>query len=589
MPDKPYAYGVGRTNLRVVVRTPAGAVHGGKVCFNDRYAWEDDDYAPLREQAPLWLYARDGELEYWAADLRLHPPRLRYRFGLESAEGTRWYGWDGLRDSADPNGAFEFAYVAEGDRPDSPAWAEGATFYQIFPDRFARSARGHRRAPVEKWDAPVGRRTFLGGDLDGIVEQLEHIASLSVDALYLTPIFSSPSNHKYDTADYFSVDPDFGGNAALRRLVEALHARGMRLVLDGVFNHAGAQWPPFVDVQRNGRASRHADWFYLAGENGAETRPAGLGYETWSVDVANLPKLRTSEPEVRELVCRIGRHWVQEYGIDGWRLDVANEVDHRLWRAFRMAVREVQPEAFLLGEIWSAALPWLRGEQLDSVMNYPYRTALLEYTAERRLDGRGFLDAIDAVRAAYPEPIHGFLYNLLSSHDAERALTACGTDRQRFGLASALLFALPGAVSIYYGDEVGMEGGDDPENRGGMVWDKSKQDQRLLALYRRLGRLRRELPALRRGRYSRLHETGHSVVFGRGEGEEMVLVAANAGDSPERISARRLEEWLDGQAMVRDRLAYANAQATLDGEELNLAPGTLALLSRAETPARGRR
>ena len=566
----PFAYGVGRNTLRVVVRTARDAVSGGKVRFNDRYAWEEDDYAPLREEASLWLYASDGDVQYWAADLRLHPPRLRYRFGLQSIDGVRWYGWDGLRDEPAPNGAFEFAYLAEGDQPDSPAWAEGATFYHIFPDRFARGDRPHRQGPVQDWDVPPGKRSFLGGDLDGITQNLDYISSLSVDALYVTPIFSSPSNHKYDTTDYFSVDPDFGGNAALRRLVEALHARGMRLLLDGVFNHAGAQWPPFLDVQRQGRSSPYARWFYLADENEVAAGKGALGYETWSVNVASLPKLRTSEPALREMICRIGRFWVQEYGIDGWRLDVANEVDHRLWRAFRGAVREVQPEAFLLGEIWSAAMPWLRGDQLDSVMNYPFRRAILDYAGGAELDGRGFLDAIDSVRAAYPEPTHGFLYNLLGSHDAERPLTACGGERARFGLASALLFCLPGAVSIYYGDEVGMEGGDDPESRGGMIWDETRRDARLLGLYRRLGGLRRDLPALRRGRYRRLHDDGQAVAFARGDDNQRVLVAANAGERPVRLPRRAIGDWLDGAPELLGALAYEGDGADLDEDGLRL-------------------
>jgi cyclomaltodextrinase / maltogenic alpha-amylase / neopullulanase len=571
-----------------VLRTARGAISGGKVCFNDRYAWEGEAYAALREEAPLWLYARDGDLEYWAADLRLHPPRLRYRFGLETDDGLHWYGWDGLRDEPAPVGAFEFGYIAEGDQPDSPAWARGAVFYHIFPDRFARGSRPHRRGPLSAWDAPPGRQTFLGGDLDGIREQLDHIASLSVDALYLTPIFSSPSNHKYDTSDYFSVDPDFGGNAALRRLVEALHQRGMRLLLDGVFNHAGAEWPPFVDVRRRGRESPYAEWFYLAEDDGERAADhLRHGYETWSTNVAAMPKLRTSERAVRDLICRVGRFWVEEFGIDGWRLDVANEVDHRLWRDFRRVVRDVQPEAFLLGEIWWPALPWLRGDQFDSVMNYPFRQAILDFAGRRATTGEGFLDAIDGLRAQYPEPVHGFLYNLLGSHDEGRPLTACGGDRQRFALASALLFMLPGAVSIYYGDEVGMQGGDDPGSRGGMIWDAEQQDARLLELYRRLGRLRRTESALRHGRYQRLHADGRLVVFARGEGDQRLLIAGNGGERAVNLPVARLSAWLDGSPTLRAALAYDDGGAELKRDGLRLAPGRLALIGRTEHRSRG--
>lgn len=561
----------------MIVRTQRGSIDGGKVVFNDRYAWEGDDYAPLRSEAALWRYAIDGELEYWAAELHLNPPRMRYRFGFETAEGTRWYGADGLRDQPSPRGAFEFAYISEGDRPEYPEWARGATFYHIFPDRFARSAAGHRRGPVEPWDAPVDKRTFLGGDLDGIVERLDHISSLSVNALYLTPIFSAPSNHKYDTADYFTVDPDFGGNAALRRLLAAVHERGMKLVLDGVFNHAGAGWPPFVDAQQRGKDSPYASWFYFADD--ADDK---IGYETWSVNVRTLPKLRTSEPAVRDLVCRIGRFWVQEFGIDGWRLDVANEVDHATWRAFRAAVRAVDPESFLLGEVWMSALPWLRGDQFDSVMNYPWREAILGYAGGDDAGADRFLDAIDGIRAAYPEPGHSFLYNLLGSHDEDRPLHELHESRDAMAFAAGLLYSLPGIVSIYYGDEVGMTGDNDPGSRNGMVWDEARQDARLLQLYRRLGATRRKSAALRDGRYERLAADGTVAAFVRQSGDERVVVVANPTGEQHDVPSARSGEWLGRSAQVLETISYQPAEASLAGGTLRLPPRSLTLVASAQ-------
>lgn len=571
VPDKPFAYGTGPSRLRVILRTPVGAIAGGEVRFNDRYAWEGSDYAPLGRHAPLLRYALDGPHEYWSADLELHPPRLRYRFGLDTADGRRWFGWDGLRDTPAPRGSFEFAYVAEGDLPDSPLWARGATFYQVFPERFSRSAFGHRRGAVSDWDSPVDNATFLGGDLDGITEHLDHIAALSVDALYLTPIFSSPSNHKYDIADYFSVDPDFGGNAALRRLVAAAHARSMRVVLDGVFNHTGALWPPFVDARERGTASPYARWFYF--DPGAADGP---GYETWATNVASMPKLRTSEAAVRELILRVGRFWVEEFGIDGWRLDVANEVDHNLWRAFRASVRAVKPDAFLVGEIWEGALPWLRGDQFDSTMNYPLRTHILRFAGGG--EGTSLLNGIDRLRAAYPEPIHDLLYNLLGSHDEDRPLTALAGDRKRLALAAGLLYALPGIVSLYYGDEVGMAGArDDHGNRRGMLWQSDRQDARLLGLFRRLGALRRASPVVRNGAYERLTARGPLAVFGRHSAGERVVVLANASDEAATIQAADLEGWLAGPPRTVQTFAYGDNEAHLSRRQLTV-PGLSVVL-----------
>jgi len=537
-----------------VLRAPRGALSGGEVRFNDRYAWEGTDYSPLRNHAALVRYATDGALEYWSADLALSPPRIRYRFGFDTADGRRWYGWDGLRETAAPRGAFEFAYVREGDLPDSPDWARGGTFYQVFPERFARSSLAHRRGTVDDWDAKVSNKTFLGGDLDGVVEHLDHVASLSVDGLYLTPIFTSPSSHKYDTSDYFSVDPDFGGNAALRRLVGAAHERGMRVILDGVFNHAGAAWPPFVDARGQGKESPYFDWFYWR-----DSRAGGLGYETWATNVATMPKLRTSEPALRDLICRVGRFWVEEFGVDGWRLDVANEVDHAMWRAFRTSVRSANRETFLLGEIWDWAMPWLRGDQFDSTMNYPLRKAILDFSGAAGGDGDVLLDGIDRLRAAYPEPIQHFLYNLVGSHDEDRPLTVLGSDRQRLALAIGLLYALPGIVSIYYGDEVGMYGErQEAGNRAGMIWDPRRQDQRLLELYRRLGVLRRTLPALKVGGYERLTADGSVVSFARGAGKDRIVAVVNGGKSEVR---RRTND------AVVERIAYRD-----EGSDANVLP-----------------
>ncbi len=582
----PFAYGVGERTLRVVVRVPAHSIGGGRVAWNDRYAWEGGDYAPLVEAAPLGLYARDGDMEYWAAEIELHRPRFRYRFGLDGPAGLVWYGWDGLRDEPHPRGAFEYAYLAEGDRPEPPEWARGATFYQIFPDRFARGGGGTHSRPLAPWDAVPGRRTFLGGDLDGIVAKLDHLASLSVDALYLTPIFTSPSNHRYDTSDYFSVDPDLGGNPALRRLVSALHARGMRLLLDGVFNHSGADWPPFVDALQRGAASAYARWFsFDPAESGADSTaaapPGGPGYETWSVNVPTLPKLRTSEPDLRDLICRIGRFWVQEFGIDGWRLDVANEVDHRLWRAFRQQVRSVAPEAFLVGEVWQAAMPWLRGDQFDSVMDYPLREAILGFAGTGSLDAPGLLDAVDRLRATYPEPDHHFLYNLLGSHDVKRALTACGNDRAAFTVATALLYGLPGIASIYYGDEVGMEGGDDPHNRAGMVWGE-RQDARLLDIHVRLGRLRRTRSALRSGTYERLDGDGTAAAFLRGSGTDCVAVMANPRATAVRFPIGGMRDRLGSAARLLDTFSYGQEPATLGEDAVHLPPTSVAYLTNKE-------
>ncbi len=248
---------------------------------------------------------------------------------------------------------------------DTPAWVRDAVFYQIFPDRFAASERVHKPGPMEPWDTPPTTHGFKGGDLVGIAERLPYLADLGVTALYLTPIFSSASNHRYHTYDYFTVDPLLGGNDGLRTLLDAAHARGMRVVLDGVFNHTGRGFWPFHHVLETGADSPYRSWFHVdeaflaAGHRlhaypPTEGRQTGLGYEAWW-DLPALPKLNTDDPDVREYLFSVAEHWLR-FGIDGWRLDVPAEIDDEaFWQEFRRRCRAIRPDAYLVGEIWHLA------------------------------------------------------------------------------------------------------------------------------------------------------------------------------------------------------------------------------------------
>jgi glycosidase len=297
--------------------------------------------------------------------------------------------------------------------------------------------------------------------------------------------------------------------------------------------------------------------------------------------------LRTSEAAVRELVCDVGRFWVRDFGIDGWRLDVANEVDHALWRAFKAAVRAANPDTYLVGEIWEWALPWLRGDQFDATMNYPVRNAIIRFASGGRvaspldggLDGEGFLNAVDRVRAAYPEPIHDLLYNLLGSHDEVRPLTALEGDRRALALAAGLLFTLPGIASVYYGDEVGLDGGKDPANRAGMEWDPARQDQSLLRLFRRLGALRRKKPALRNGPYERLGSKGDVAAFARGAGRTRLVVLANSGRKSASVALSDVGDWVGGNWSVMESFAYeSKAEAINRSGRVSLPARSLTLI-----------
>jgi len=428
----------------------------------------------------------------------------------------------------------------------TPNWVKDAIFYQIFPDRFARSALVEKPSHLQPWEAPPTRHGFKGGDLIGVVEHLDYLQDLGVTAIYFNPVFQSTANHRYHTYDYFQVDPILGGNEALRRLLDEAHHRSMRIILDGVFNHASRGFFQFNHILENGPDSPYLDWFIIKGfPLNAYAEDGTPNYEAWW-NFPALPKFNTDTPAVREFLWRVAEHWVKE-GIDGWRLDVPEEInDDEFWREFRRRVKRVNPEAYIVGEVWHEAQRWLQGDQFDGVMNYPFSRACLGFFGGEkldisarpggyelwRLDALAFAEEIDTQLRLYDWEVTQVQLNLLSSHDTPRFLTLVGGDRARLKLAFLFQMTFVGAPCIYYGDEVGLEGGPDPDCRRAMVWDESRWDLDLLNHVKRCTRLRRRYRALRRGDFTRLYAEGGIYAFGRRLGEETLVVALNnSGDT----------------------------------------------------------
>jgi cyclomaltodextrinase len=438
---------------------------------------------------------------------------------------------------------------------DTPEWVRHAVFYQIFPDRFAKSARVEKPANLEPWDSEPTTYGYKGGDLLGVVERLDHIQALGATAIYLCPIFQSASNHRYHTHDYYKVDPLLGGDAAFDELLAACKARGLRLVLDGVFNHASRGFFQFNDVLENGAASPWVDWFTFA-EHPANaydhSRPPG--YTAW-VGLHALPKLNTDNPEVREYIMRVAEHWLRK-GIDGWRLDVPNEITTPgFWQEFRRRVRAINPEAYIVAEIWEESQQWLQGDQFDGVMNYRFTEAAIAFCAKGRMvretvsdrsyapwpgiDGVAYAERIDRLLGLYPWPIQLTQLNLLDSHDTARLITIAGGDTTAVRIGTLLLFTFPGAPSIYYGAEIGLAGGrPDAMARRTFPWAHPERwDGELLAFYRQMTALRHAHPALRTGTYGRLLATPGVYVFARTLGAETLVVAVNVADEAQTIAA----------------------------------------------------
>jgi len=438
------------------------------------------------------------------------------------------------------------------ERPDTPEWTRDAIFYQIFPDRFARGRNAPHYINLEAWDSPPTYNGYKGGDLVGIAERLDYIQDLGVNAVYFTPIFQSASNHRYHTHDYEKVDPMLGGDAALRRLIDEAHRRNIKVVLDGVFNHASRGFFQFHDILENGADSPYLDWFHVSEfPVNAYELDAKPNYHAWW-DLPALPKFNIECQAVREFLLNVAVKWI-DFGIDGWRLDVANEIeDDDFWRAFRQRVRQANPDAYIVGEVWTDSRRWLQGDMWDAVMNYEFTRSCVAFFIGDRVDmadlkrtalypagspgAESFAKSIQNLLALYKPEITAVMLNLLGSHDTARFISLARDDFSALRMATLFQMTYPGAPSIYYGDEIGMRGGHDPANRGAFPWhDPASWDRDLLNDFQRFVALRKARPSLRSGSFEILHAEGDVFVHARRLGDDAVIVAFNVGQSTQRL------------------------------------------------------
>lgn len=434
----------------------------------------------------------------------------------------------------------------------TPDWVKDAVFYQIFPDRFARSddpprLNGYTLPPenFQPWGAPPTRQGFQGGDLYGAAEKLDYLADLGVNAIYLNPIFASASNHRYHTFDYYAVDPLLGGNAAFQHFLSEAHKRDIRVVLDGVFNHASRGFFQFNHLLECGAESPYVDWFHVKKWPLHAYDEKKANYEAWWGHKA-LPKFNTDTPAVREFLWDVAVYWLEQ-GIDGWRLDVPNEIDDdAFWQEFRRRCRAVNPEAYIVGELWEEASRWLQGDQFDAQMNYNFTRLVYGFILGREMDqseaqrtGYGRMPALSAPRFAremdhlfneqYDWQIVLAQMNMLGSHDTPRVWTVARGDATAVRLIFLCQMTAPGAPNIYYGDEIGLPGGGDPDCRRAFPWHAPEQwDNDLLADVRRYVALRREKIALRRGDFQVLWAERGMVVYQRRYEGQTAVIALNS-------------------------------------------------------------
>ncbi len=513
-----YAYDEATIHIRI--RVDARELSGVILVYGDKFEWNG------HREAAMQYCGSEGSLDYFTAEIP-YMSRLAYYFKLVGGQETAYFTQWGLEGELEEKRLhfyyFQYPYVHKSSIHKVPDWVKDSVFYEIFPDRFYNANKANDPDQVGDWRARPSPGTFYGGDLEGIIEKISYLKDLGINAIYLTPIFQSGSNHKYDTINYFAVDPQLGDLDTLKRLVALCHENGIRVMLDGVFNHCSSRSPQFQDVCKRGSASPYYHWFHIRGLP-VETSPPN--YEMFST-VWDMPKLNTENKEVRDYLLSAVRYWMEQTDIDGWRLDVADELDARFLRELRETVKQYRADAYILGEAWHNDASWLMGDQLDAVMNYRFAMACMDYFACHRLDTKGFVQKINRVRMDYTQQVSEVLFNLIESHDTSRFLTLCGGDARKLMLAAIFQLTFQGAPCIYYGTEIGIEGGEDPDCRRTFPWEESDWNMEVYRYLRKLIHLRREYPALRRGSFVWLENEEGILAYERRLENQVIMVMIN--------------------------------------------------------------
>lgn len=514
----------------------------------------EDKYIPMerkdtRMTLPMKKVATSQFHDYYEAQLQMHLICLRYFFEFTDMQGEKvYYG----------NYEFDKECITNRDRMfdcpqnlreeemfEVPQWAANKVVYQIFPSRFATTQ------PVDKelwYKAPITPMDDLHGNLRGIIEHLDYIKDLGIDVVYLTPIFKSNSCHKYDTIDYYQVDPSFGTTEDLKELVQKSHERGMKVVLDAVYNHSGREFFAFQDILEKGEKSKYLDWYFIdelppRGEWGEIPNFKCFGY------YGGMPKLNLKNPEVEKYITDVACYWIKECDIDGWRLDVGDEISHFFWKNFRKAIKAVKKDMLIIGEIWHYAGDFLEGDEWDTVMNYPFYLNLIDLLADEKINVSQFVQNLGYLKGRLNKKCYPLMWNLIDSHDTARFLHLCHDNKKKQHLAAAFQLLMPGMPMVYYGDEYAMPGANDPDCRRGMYWDEEYQDKEMYNWYKKLMQVRKTHACIVEGEMIETiaNDDEDTIVMIRKNGEETIAMLFNCGNS-----AKEFNEYAEKHNLLTD-------------------------------------
>ena len=523
----------------------------------------EDKYIPMeredtRKTIVMKKVATSQFHDYYEAQVRMHLICLRYFFEFTDMQGEKvYYG----------NYEFDKESITNRDRMfdcpqnlreeemfEVPDWAANKVVYQIFPSRFAASQ------PVDKklwYKAPITPMDDLHGDLRGIIDHLDHIQDLGIDVIYMTPSFKSNSCHKYDTIDYYEIDPSFGTKEELKELVQKAHDRGMKVVMDAVFNHTGKEFFAFKDILEKGEKSKYLDWYYidelpLKGKWGEIPNFLCFGY------YGGMPKLNLKNPEVEKYITDIACYWIRECDIDGWRLDVGDEISHFFWKRFRRAIKAVKKDMLIIGEIWHYAGDFLEGDEWDTVMNYPFYLNLIDLLADEKISVSQFVQNLGYLKGRLHKKCYPLMWNLIDSHDTARFLHLCKDNKKKQHLAAAFQLLLPGMPMIYYGDEYAMPGANDPDCRRGMYWDEEYQDKEMFEWYKRLLQVRKAHTCIVEGELAEsiTRDEDETIVLIRKNGEETIALIFNCSNH-----TKEFKEYAQKQELLTEKVFDGKVEA----------------------------
>ena len=569
-----------------------------KFDFNDKkfFSIADDGTANIRihtqtDIADVWLFLEDPDLrpmelkclaetaryKFWEIQVKFNLENVKFSFGATTDKKLNiYYGTSGIANFISPSEKWLYS-KEDFKRHLVPDWVYGGVMYQIFPERFNYSDTNSLFEEKVEWGSTPKRLEFQGGDLYGIIDKLDYIQNLNVNILYLNPIFLSGSTHRYDTWDHFKVDPKLGGEKALEKLIDELHARKMKIIFDTSLNHVHPKHFAFQDIIKNGEKSKYKDWFtiyeypvhlkhrphlyentYKVGWDGNEKEYKQYlektfleteipvknidddgpivepSYKSWW-GVPDMPKINYSCEDARKWALDVTAFWINNFNIDGWRMDVAKEIDLLFWKDFRKIAKDSNQNVLLFSEIFGDTSQWLQGDMFDGTMNYSFRESMVDYFATKRMNISEFSDSLANLYFMYSFKALSSCQNLLSSHDVKRFLNRCSDDSSIYG-PIFMQATFPGIAGIYYGDEIGLNGGNEPNNREAFPWnDEGSWDINLQNYIREIMNIKSSNNILKYGNFQLLPNQNDAIVFRRALRDKSLLCIFNRSENQKNI------------------------------------------------------